>query len=300
MLRRRTLKPLLEAGGEIVSFMPILHMPFSGRTNLRNHRKIAIFDDEKVWAGGANIGREYISPISDDVESWKDLSFVIEGPSVSLFSEIFQSDWAFASEIKIVPSSLAIKQSSSKGISIQIVPSGPDIEGDPLYHTILSATYKAEKNLYIVTPYFVPEHTLVEAISIAAHRGVEVYVIVPEHSNSVLADLARGSYLRQLVKSGVKVLCYPTMIHAKAVLVDGELAIIGSANIDMRSLLYNFEVATLIYNKTTVNKLDQWYRQLITSCKPPPLKINIIQDSLESLARLVCASPQIQTKEIDF
>ncbi len=285
MLRRKTLVPLLEAGGQVESFMPMLRMPFTGRTNLRNHRKIAIFDSIKVWAGGANIGKEYIGK-QTTTDQWKDISFVIEGPSVRLYSEIFRSDWGFASGKKL-SDSYSRSPAVENGGAVQIVPSGPDIEGDPLYHAILSAAFTAQSSLWIVTPYFVPEVVLIQALIIAARNGVDVTVIIPHRSNHLLADLARGTYLRELKQNGIRVLFHPVMLHAKAVLMDQELAIVGSANIDIRSLLYNFEVGAFLYDKATIVRIKEWLEVIAEESNEPTLKAGVLRDTIESLVRLL-------------
>ena len=136
-----------------------------------------------------------------------------------------------------------------------MVASGPDVPGDPLYETLVSQIFAARERIWIVTPYFVPDEMLVRALNLAARRGVDVRLIVPVRSNHLSADLARESYLRELHEAGAHVLLYqPVMLHAKAIIFDDELAVIGSANMDNRSLFLNYEVALFLYSKEQVER----------------------------------------------
>ena len=220
--------------------------PFRGRTNLRNHRKAVIADGSRVWAGGANIAAEYIGPTHDPLR-WRDLSFLLEGPATRHYRNIFLSDWQFATRQNPLPSDEAdFKAPEIIGhAAVQVVPSGPDVNRDPLYSAMISAVFQARKYIRIVTPYFVPDETLVQALHMAVHRGVKLQILVPGKSNHWLADMARGPYLRDLQAAGGSILLYPYgMLHGKAMLVDDTLAVIGSANFDMRSLFLNYRITS--------------------------------------------------------
>lgn len=262
---KRFLRPLIAAGGKTAHFIPFLHNPFRARTNLRNHRKIVIADGAKVLAGGTNIGLEYIGP-SPQPDRWCDLSFVLEGPTAAVYNDIFISDWQFASgdmSPAVDPASLTIEG----GTTVQVVPSGPDVPDDPFYDAVVTAIFAAKKRLWIVTPYFVPDATLAQAMAIAARRGVDVRIVVPDHSNHVLADLVRNEHLRSIGRSGGMVMRYkPRMLHAKLLIADDDLAIIGSANIDLRSLLLNYEVAMLMYSRANIEVAEEWTRELMKDC----------------------------------
>jgi cardiolipin synthase A/B len=148
------------------------------------------------------------------------------------------------------------------------VASGPDVEGDPLYEALVSVIFAARRRFWVVTPYFVPDELLTRALDLAGRRGVDVRLVVPARSNHLSADLARGSYLRQVHDAGGHVLLFePVMLHAKAVLVDDDLAVIGSANMDMRSLFLNYEVAVFLYSRAQVEATAAWMRALMDECK---------------------------------
>jgi len=287
--RHRVLAPLIAAGGEAAYFMPVLHRPFRGRTNLRNHRKAVIADHCRVWAGGANIGDEYIGPIHDPGR-WRDLSFILEGPAVQHYLSIFRYDWQFATGRQLSgPFECAAAEAATQGSAIvQVVPSGPDVSDDPLYSSLVSAVFQAKQRLWIATPYFVPDETLAQALLLAAHRGVEVQVMVPEKSNHHLADMARGPYLRDLQKAGVRVLLYQGgMLHGKALLADEALAVIGSANFDMRSLFLNFETGLLVYSQTEIQEVSDWMADLKKDCRPGASPVGLLRDLGEGVARMM-------------
>jgi len=286
LLLRFALRPLIKAGGKIASFMPLFTSSFRGRTNLRNHRKMLIIDQKKAWAGGANIASEYISKLGNHGE-WQDITFTLEGPAVRLYSEIFQSDWEFATKekIEIIPQE---KPEEKIGKTVQIVPSGPDIRGDPLYHAIISAIFIAKKRIWITTPYFIPESALIQALTIAALRGIDVRIILPKKSNHLLADIARETYLSELQEAGGKVLLFGTgMLHAKALLMDSEFVMAGSANIDVRSLLFNYEVSTLFYDHDIAKQTEGWMKDLMKNCNERIRKQNFLRELLEGLVRII-------------
>jgi cardiolipin synthase len=286
---KQALAPLLAAGGEVAFFLPVLHRPLRGRTNLRNHRKAVIADSCRVWAGGTNISTEYIGP-TPEAGRWRDLSFLLEGPATQHYLSIFRSDWQFATG-----KTLSGRQGSSQTDSavpgsgiVQVVPSGPDIKGDPLYAAILAGVFQAKQRLWIVTPYFVPDETLAQALQLAAHRGIDVQVLIPATSNHRLADLARGPYLRALQEAGGKILLYQGgMLHGKALLADDSLAVIGSANFDMRSLFLNYETGLLVYSHAEVEEVHNWIKSLASDCSRGVSAVGAWRDLGEGVARML-------------
>ena len=286
---KRALAPLTEAGGEAAFFMPVLHRPFRGRTNLRNHRKAVVADGCRVWAGGTNIATEYIGPTHVPLR-WRDLSFLLEGPASQHYIAIFRSDWKFATG-RVLPARPdgGKMPSTPKGdATVQVVPSGPDVSGDPLYSALVSAVFKARSHVWIVTPYFVPDETLAQALYLAAHRGIDVQVLIPETSNHRLADMARGTYLRDLQEAGGQVLLYQGgMVHGKALLADDNLAVIGSANFDMRSLFLNYETGLVVYSRPEVRDIHDWIRDLATGCRRGVDAVGVFRDLAEGVVRMV-------------
>lgn len=285
--RPRHLRALTKAGGKIAWFMPVLHRPFRGRGNLRNHRKIVVVDYKTVLAGGTNIGAEYIGPTSLSGR-WRDLAFVLEGPTVRHWEEVFCRDWEFASgETPFMPPEDARRPGAVGEAVVQFVPSGPDMEGDALYDAILSMIYAAKRRLWVVTPYFVPDEPLCQALMLAARRGVDVRVLLPRRSNHIVPDIVRGNWLRQIQQAGGLILFYTeAMLHAKILLMDDEAAVLGSANMDIRSLFFNYESAMFVYSKPEIRQTAEWIEQIATHCTCGIGHAGLVRSLAESVARL--------------
>ncbi|MCE5187354.1 MAG: phospholipase D-like domain-containing protein [Planctomycetaceae bacterium] len=304
----RFFKGLTDAGGRVTVFMPVLHRPFRGRANLRNHRKITIIDNRYVMAGGANIGKAYMGPHRYE-KRWKDLAFVLEGPSVRQWLNVFAGDWEFAAKEPIpsewmrLPDSPASDDSpmanlvcrpsagpmNSPGSAVvQMVPSGPDVASDALNDIILSMIYAAKRRFWVVTPYFVPDDAMCKALVLAARRKVDVRVILPENSNHPLPDIVRGQPLRQIQQAGGLIMFYtPSMMHAKLLLMDDDAAILGSANLDVRSLLLNYETAMIVYSREDILAVAEYIESLIPHCKCGVAGASLPRALGESVVRLV-------------
>ena len=265
-LARSSLHRLRKAGVKTAWFIPLLHRPLRGRTNLRNHRKLVIADHALAWTGGRNVADEYFA--ADD--HWIDLSFSIAGPVVADLANLFAADWAFTH-----------KQAEQTGVhiptatgeqTVQMIPSGPALARDALHELMLTACYGAQRRIWIATPYFVPDEALQQALVLAARRGVDVRLLLPLRSNHRLADWARARYLRELIAAGARVKAVPhAMLHAKALLAD-DLALAGSANTDLRSLFLNFELDCLFLSPSDGEALAMWLGQvdaLTTEYHPP-------------------------------
>lgn len=264
---RRFLEPLVSAGGKVAFFMPMIHLPFRGRANLRNHRKIVVSDDAIAIIGGMNLSERYMGAVAG-IKRWPDLSLLIKGPAALQLGNIFRADWAFASgeslyNILPPPSS----GTDEEVVALRVIASGPDIESDTLRSFMVSTLCKVQSRVWIVTPYFVPDELLHEMLCLAARRGSDVRLIIPARSNHRLADLARQGYLLELQQAGGKVMLYERgMVHAKIMLVDDALSITGSANMDVRSLLLNYEVAVACESPEMSKALETWVNDLMGYC----------------------------------
>jgi cardiolipin synthase len=287
--------PLKEAGGDIVWFMPVLPFTSRGSANLRNHRKIAVFDHSTAIVGGHNLARDYMGP-KPLKKRFADFGAVIRGPAAGLLNEIFIADWCFASRqpadalhTEIVPEVVLQPRGSSE---FQVVASGPDVPGDPLYEGILAMIQQARRSLLIVTPYFLPDEVLIRSLMVKVHAGCDVTLIVPARSNHPVTDLARRHYVRQLLRAGAKVwLFQPGMMHSKAMIVDDQLGLFGSANFDPRSLFVNFEVGVFVHSEPDVLRMQAWARSLISHCREPKVetgqKRRVLTNILEDVSRLL-------------
>ncbi len=320
------LAELRRAGGRTAEFMPLLHMPLRGRGNLRNHRKLAVADDTRAIIGGMNLAEEYMGP-RPLATRWKDVGLLIEGGAPADLDALFREDWSFASgetlpllpertspentppsentpptpsqargprELRLSPTSesrdplLARGRGVSPGIPVRVVASGPDVATDTLYDAILFGLFSATSRIWIATPYFVPDESLVRALSLACRRGIDVRIVVPTPSNHPVTDLAGAPYLRDLEKDGAKVRPYVNgMLHAKVIVIDETVAMVGSANFDMRSLFLNYEVMALLYDKAQIGEMAAWFEAILPTCAPSLKKAGRVRAMFEDVARLL-------------
>lgn len=272
------LKALKNSGVEVVRFVPPLNSPKRGRTNLRNHRKMVIADAKHLWCGGRNLAAEYFEGDQHSLlrrTPWIDLSFDLEGEIAAQALRQFEQDWAFAKESNVPGHSVHAEPTNGQSTVpalAQLVDSGPDRPDDTIFTLLVSACFTSQRRIVAVTPYFVPEASLLTALTLAARRGIDVDLILPEKSNHHLADFARHRALRDLVTSGARVWMHPRMVHAKAILVDDELALAGSANLDGRSLFLNYEMMIAFYDRQAVADFSRWVQARREECAPYPYR----------------------------
>jgi cardiolipin synthase len=256
------LKRLSAAGVQVASFVSPLKSPLRGRTNLRNHRKMVVADGQWLWCGGRNLAAEYFEgdPTSlNKRHAWIDLSFDLRGALAQQAQDRFERDWIFATKDRIAKTPQpALSQSTSAVLRARLVASGPDQADDTVYTLLVSGCFTAHTRIRLVTPYFVPDSTLLMALTLAARRGIAVDLLLPAQSNHRLADIARHAALREMAEAGAKIWLAPSMIHAKAILVDDDFAMIGSANLDERSLFLNYELMVAFYDPSVVQSFANW------------------------------------------
>lgn len=249
-LGRRFFQPLHDAGAEVARFNPAsLRWIRSRRMDFRTHRKIVVCDGRVAFTGGMNITDVHSAELS--AEYWRDTHVRIEGAAVWPLQRIFIEDWYFATEKEpLVGDDLFPPPGTERRQIVQIVASGPDHEQMSIHRTFFTAMTCATARLWITTPYFVPDDATMTALCTAALRRLDVRLLIPKRGDSRLVDMAARSYVPELLASGVKVYEYlPRFIHAKTFVIDDDLAIVGTANLDNRSFQLNFEVAALIYDR---------------------------------------------------
>jgi cardiolipin synthase A/B len=283
-VRHPSFRSLVKAGGRVGYFMPLIHLPFRGRSNLRNHRKIVVVDSCRAILGGMNIATEYMGP-TPNAQRWTDLGLKITGPSARDVDAVFIKDWEFATKEKIELQAASADEASSN--PLQIVTSGPDVNGDPLYDALLTMIFKANKRIWVASPYFIPDESLARALQLASQRGVDVRVLIPEKSNHFMADLARGTYIRQLATANCQIRFLPKMIHAKAFLMDDSHAVVGSANFDMRSLLYNYEIGAFITSPNGIISVEKWFETCLSEAKDMLMPASFFEDLAEGIGRVL-------------
>jgi cardiolipin synthase len=241
-----------------------------------------------VWSGGRNLADEYFVD-HPGAPAWVDLSFIARGALAAQAHLLFERDWQAAGGGRPPPGApLPHFQGAASGVPSQWVPSGPDHADDTVYSLLLAGAYQARRSIVLVTPYFVPDEALLSAWCMACRRGVRLTLLIPVRSNHRLADWARERALRALADVGGEVLLYPSMVHAKAVVIDGQLALCGSANLDGRSLFLNYELMTAFYGREQIAWLSGWIEQhalraTVYQARTPSL----LRDVIEGVVRAV-------------
>ena len=263
---RGIVRPLREAGGEVAAFLPAL--PFHRRwsAHLRNHRKLLIADGRQAFTGGMNIGKRYMGPKTTKAQ-WRDVAVVIEGPALPDLQTLFLDDWAFATDNpspsgELFPPPRRFPAGDPPPCILQVVAAGPDRQTRPIYEGVFAAFAAARRRIWIETPYFVPDDGIGAAMLNAALRGVDFRLIVPGTSDLRIVTLAGRSYFDEMMASGVKVYFYrPTNLHAKILVVDDSIGVIGSPNVDMRSFFLNFELGLFLFDRPQVAALAEGFRE---------------------------------------
>ncbi len=264
-LPRKWAQRLNDAGIETAIFSPLLARRTQGPRNLRNHRKWAVADAERLWAGGRNLAAEYFIG-SAGVAPWSDLSFELAGPAAAAAAAQFEADWAAAGGKPASP--IMAAECHYSGCRTQFLPSGPDQMEDTVHALLIDACFQATERMLAVSPYFVPDASLETAMRLAVRRGVKIDLCIPAKSNHILADFVRNRSLRALSNAGVSVHLLSYMNHAKAVVFDESIAICGSCNLDSRSLLLNYESAVVFYGTPQIEWLAHWIEDLKPGARP--------------------------------
>lgn len=255
---RAALRALRRSGAEVAFFRALLERPDGAPRNLRNHRKLAIADGQRLWSGGRNLAAEYFLD-SPRRPAWLDLSFTVDGRVAVDAADRFERDWRKARhQPQPPPAAPSPEPSEAPTAAAQFLPSGPELPEDSAQALLLAGGFRARRRLLAVTPYFVPDDGLQLALKLAALRGIEVDIVLPARSNHRLADLARRRSMRELAAAGARFWLHPRMLHAKAVVFDDDLAMCGSINLDLRSLFLNHEASVLFYGRQEIDWLADW------------------------------------------
>jgi cardiolipin synthase len=266
-LRKKTIKMLKEAGVEIAFFFPSRVKYINMKANYRNHRKVVVIDGVIGYVGGINVGDEYLG-LSKRFGFWRDTHLRIVGDAVLGLQMRFFLDWRSAAKKALQVSTAYIKESNSTGTAgVQIVSSGPDSINEQIKQGYIKMINKAKKYIYIQTPYFIPDESIMEALKIAVVSGVDVRIIIPNKPDHLFVYWASYSYVGELLQYGVKAYKYDNgFIHSKAIIVDDEISSVGTCNFDIRSFKLNFEVNAFIYEKNTTCNLKETFANDINDC----------------------------------
>ena len=260
-LRRRYLRPLRVAGGKVETFLPVTLFPFRFRVNLRNHRKIAVVDGRVGFTGGMNIGDEYLGK-DPYFGYWRDTSLRLEGPAVAALQRIFIEDWDFACGEPLNGAAYFPEPGEAGREVVQVIESGPDQDVNAIREVYFAAILSARERVWIASPYFVPDVALLDALRLARYRGVDVRLLTLLKPDHFLSFHASRYYYADMLGVGVRIYQYAKgMMHSKLMLVDGRWAMVGSANLDNRSLRLNFEAGCVLHSADLVADLEKAYRR---------------------------------------
>lgn len=291
-LSKAYINDLKNAGIETVCFGPV-KLPFlNNKFNFRNHRKIIVIDGNIGFVGGLNIGDEYLGR-NKDIGFWRDTHLLLRGEAVRTLQLIFLQDWYYMTNHSFLTAEYLSPQIDDKSHGgVQLIAGGPDNEWSVIKDIFFSMIGSARKSVWIASPYFIPDEDIFSAIKVAALSGIDVRLLVPNRPDKRIVFHASRSYFPELLEAGVKVYEYERgFMHSKIVIVDGELASIGTSNMDMRSFHLNFEVNAFLFKTKSTQKLVAEFLNDLDYSKQLELKTfgqrHIGLRLLESTARLL-------------
>jgi len=291
-LGRRQFPELRAAGVSCHYFFPLITLFYFLKANYRDHRKIVVIDGEVAYTGGINIGDEYLGKSSRG--NWRDTSVELRGPAASQLTEVFEESWDLTTGDKPTRGSRthALSAPEDGKHLIDVVPSGPANGWKAIHQQYLALIQGAAQRIRIQTPYFIPDESLVSALTLAALRGVEVEIMIPRYPDWPYLRWVAHTYLEDLLRAGVRIYEFETgFLHTKAFIVDDTVASLGTCNVDIRSLRLDFEVNILLSSPEAVRHLTEDFERDLVSCKEIAYKTfierSLLQRTLESIARLI-------------
>jgi cardiolipin synthase len=268
-IRKKLVPRLIANGVAAFPFLKVHFMLFANRLNYRNHRKIIVIDGKTAFVGGINVSDRYINDGRNPKQVyWRDTHLRIDGPGTQYLQYLFLCDWNFCANEKLQPDRCFFPsdppQTEQENKIVQIAASGPDSESPTILFSILQAINLATEEILITSPYFIPGESLLDALTIASLSGIKVKLLVPSKSDSILVNAAARSYYNDLLREGVEIYQYQKgFVHAKTMVADNKVAIIGTANMDFRSFDLNFEVNAIVYDTGIASELSAvFYKDL--------------------------------------
>ena len=262
-------KQLRKKGIRTAEFFPAILGRFQLRINYRNHRKIVVIDNKVAYVGGFNVGKEYIDR-DPKFGHWRDTHLRIQGTAVMSLQLRFILDWNYAAKEDLLAEKKlfeGLELGKRDQVEMQIVSSGPDNTLEQIRDNYLRLFAKAKEHIYIQTPYFIPDDTLLDTLLLAIRSGVEVNLMIPCMQDHPFIYWATYSYVGELVRAGANCYTYDKgFLHAKGVCVDGKAFCYGTANMDIRSFALNFEVNAVVYDKALAEKMEAIFREDLKDC----------------------------------
>ncbi len=290
-------RALQQAGIQTVTFFPAVMGRFHFRINYRNHRKIVVIDDEIAYVGGFNVAREYLGK-DKKFGYWRDTHLRIEGSAVNDLQIRFILDWNYASRQNLFKNNryLQPQQAGRGNCEIQIISSGPDSAMQNIRNNYLRLITKAEKSIYIQTPYFIPDEAILSALTVAAYSGIEVNIMIPCKPDHPFVYWATYSYIGDMIQAGANCYTYDNgFLHAKGMIIDRKVFCYGTANMDIRSFQLNFEVNATVYGELEAGTMEDIFKNDLRYCTRitrsrydrRPLKIRIKEQFCRLLSPLL-------------
>lgn len=262
-------KHLNEEGIRTAEFFPAFFKRLQLRINFRNHRKIVIIDNRVGYVGGFNIGKEYIG-LDDKFGYWRDTHLRIQGSGILSLHLRFLLDWNYAAKENLFGQKKYFEKvypGERDHCLMQIISSGPDTARQMIHDNYLRLITKAKERIYIQSPYFIPDESVMDALMIAVHSGVEVNIMIPCKPDHPFVYWATYSYIGDLVMAGANCYTYDNgFLHAKGIVVDGKVFCYGTANMDIRSFALNFEVNAVVYNEEKAKEMEERFRTDLRVC----------------------------------
>lgn len=267
-LPKRYIKALKEAGVNVYPFMEVKFPLLTSKVNYRNHRKIIVVDGKVGFVGGMNIADRYLEG-NKELGPWRDTMLRLQGEAVHSLQVIFLVDWYFVTGQVISDREKYFpEQKIESHHLIQITASGPDSDWSSIMQAFFLAITKAKHHIYISSPYFVPNESILTALKTVSLSGVDVRIILPGKSDSTVVYWSSLSYVSELLEAGIKVYLYQNGFnHSKIFMIDNSFASVGSANMDIRSFEDNFEIAAIIYDEEITGRLEESFLNDLNRCK---------------------------------
>lgn len=262
-LPKRFFEEFEAAGGKTAAFLPAFFSRINPRLNHRNHRKLVVVDGLTGYVGGFNVGDEYVGK-KHEFGYWRDTHLRIEGETVHSLQNRFFIDWnqATAKDPIKYAEKYFPKAESHEGAAIQIVASGPLVIHEDIKNGYLKMIHHARNSIYLQTPYFIPDKSIMDALRTASLGGVDVQIMIPHLADHIFVHSATLSFVRELLDDGVKVFSYKNgFLHAKTLVVDDKAYSVGSANMDIRSFALNFELNAFVYDADSASEMTKLFFQ---------------------------------------
>lgn len=266
-VKKRFFETMRREGIEVYAFLHVKFPRFTSKVNYRNHRKIAVIDGCVGFIGGMNIADRYLH--GTRWGTWRDTHFRIEGGGVAGLQASFLSDWSATTKRQITGDVYFPSPEPLTENVLQIVPGGPLGKWRTLLQAQTYAITRAQSRVWIQTPYYIPSEVLNTAIQEAALAGIDVRLMLPARSDSKFIDLASHSFLADMLRAGVKIDFYiPGFLHSKLLVIDDDLTVVGSANMDFRSFEHNFEVNAFVYDAEFAGRMAAIFELDRLQCRP--------------------------------